>query len=76
MRILSFSSGKKIVQIDLEWNSFHFGPRLGVLLPVFAFLFAGSFLFASDFRLLLVGVVGSTLKKLSKRPCVDVVRVF
>lgn len=53
----------------------YFGPRRGVLPPVFAFLLAGVF-FASDLRLLLVGVDGSTLKKLSKRPCVDVVRVF
>lgn len=55
---------------------FYFGPRRGVLLPVFIFLLADSFFMVSDLRLLLVGVEGSTLKKLSKRPCVDVVRVF
>lgn len=56
-------------------NRLHFGPRRPLPL-VFAFLLAGVFFAASDLRLLLVGVDGSTLKKLSKRPCVDVVRVF
>lgn len=60
-------------------KSVYFGPRRGPFdPPVFAFLFAGSFLLLplSDFRLLLFGVEGNTLKKLSRRPCVDVVRVF
>lgn len=52
----------------------YFGPRR----VVFAFL-ADDSLFTSDFRLLFAGVDGvveSTLKNPSKRPCVDVVRVF
>lgn len=52
----------------------YFGPRR----IVFAFLAEDSF-FTSDFRLLFTGVDGvveSTLKNPSKRPCVDVFRVF
>lgn len=68
---------KKTMEKNRRRSIFHyFGPRRGVLPPVLAFLLAGSFLLASDLRLLLVGVDGKTLKKLSKRPCVDVVRVF
>lgn len=56
---------------------FHLGPRRGVLLPVLAFLLGCSFFMVSDLRLLLApGVDGRTLKNPSKRPCVDVVRVF
>lgn len=48
-------------------------PRFGVPLN-FIFL-ADSFLISSSFRLGGVAL-GMTLKKLSNRPCVDVVRVF
>lgn len=67
---------KEIVDLFHLFN--HFGPRRGVLPPVLAFLLGGpflSFFAASDVRLLF-GVDGKTLKKLSRRPCVDVVRVF
>lgn len=48
-------------------------PRFGVLLVLI--FFADSFLISSNFRF--VGVaLGITLKKLSNRPWVDVVRVF
>lgn len=52
---------------------FYFGPRR----IVFAFFAVDSFL-TSDLRLLfgVDGVVDSTLKNPSSRPCVDVVRVF
>lgn len=63
--------------IEIVKLQLHLGPRRGVLLPVLAFLFGCSFFMASDLRLLLApGVDGSTLKNPSKRPCVDVVRVF
>lgn len=72
-----------LIKSNFEWKKkcwhnivHYFGPRRGVLPPVLAFLLADSFLIASDLRLLLVGVDGKTLKKLSNRPCVDVVRVF
>lgn len=64
----------RIIQIKV----FYFGPRLpGVPLLVFDFLPAGSFLIfnGSDLRLA-DGVVDRTLKKPSKRPCVDVALVL
>lgn len=59
----------------------YFGPRRGPLLPppVFDFLLAGSFFEVSNLRLLLLfvdDVDGSTLKKVSSRPCVDVLLFF
>lgn len=65
---------------DDDAFQFHLGPRRpGVPLLVFAFLPAGSFLMLSESDLRLFaddGVVDRTLKKPSRRPCVEVVRVF
>lgn len=64
--------------VILSRNGSYLGPRRGPLdeFPVLDFLFAGSFLTFSSLRLLFVGVEGRTLKKLSSRPCVEVVRFF
>lgn len=71
---LNIKSGRRAAAAAVLGNGWiHFGPRR----IVFAFLADDSF-FTSDLRLLfgVAGVVDSTLKNPSRRPCVDEVRVF